>query len=76
MDLKPFFTQWLTRTGAPEIAIKDVNVNRYNKQFRMFLTLEQKQKADENKKQLYLEFIKQWQASDNDAFEVVFDDEL
>jgi len=156
MDLKPFFTQWLTRTGAPEIAIKDVNVNRYNKQFRVFLTLEQKQKADafnvdvpvviatkngletfvvtlkektqgfqfnlndkplklvidpqydvfrtlhpmevpptwskilaskenllvlpskaeDNKKQLYLEFVKQWQAADNDAFEVVFDENL
>ena len=156
MDLKLFFTQWLTRTGAPEIAIKDVNVNRYNKKFRMFLMLEQKQKtdvfnvnvpvviatekgleafvvnlkektqefqfnlndkplklvidpqydvfrtlhplevpptwskilaskenlivlpskADENKKQLYQEFVNQWQAADNDDFEVVFDNEL
>ena len=45
-DLKPFFTQWLTRTGAPELAIKEVKVNQYNGQYRVLLTLEQKQQAD------------------------------
>ena len=46
MDLNPFFTQWTTRTGAPEIGIKEVKVSPYNKQFRVFLTLEQKQSYD------------------------------
>jgi len=156
MDLESFFTQWLTRTGAPEISIKEINVIKFNNQYRIFLTLEQKQesdafvidipvaiatekglenrvvnmsrksqefqfmldekplklvvdpqydvfrildpmevpptwskilaskntlivlpsKADENKKQLYQEFIKQWQAADKDEFEIVFDDNL
>jgi len=46
MDLVPFFTEWTTRTGAPEIAIKEVKVSPYSKQFRVFLTLEQKQSYD------------------------------
>ncbi len=45
-DLKPFFTQWLTRTGAPEIAIKAVKTSKNNDQFQLSLTLEQKQKAE------------------------------
>ena len=156
MDLEAFFTQWLTRTGAPEIGIKEINVIKFNNQYRVFLTLEQKQnsdaftidvpvaiatekglehqvvnmsrksqefqfmldekplklvidpqydvfrildpmevppawskvlaskntlivlpsKAEENQKQLYQEFVKQWQAADKDKFEVVFDDNL
>ena len=46
MDLDAFFTEWTTRTGAPEIAIKEVKVSPYNKQFRVFLSLEQKQSYD------------------------------
>ena len=156
IDLEPFFTQWLTRTGAPEIAITDVRQDTFNKQTRLILTLEQKQeseaftvnipiaiatekglevfvvdmhektqefqfnltdkplklaidpqydvfrllnpkevpptwskilagkenlmvlpsKANENQKQLYREFARQWQTADNDKFEVVFDDEI
>ncbi len=45
-DLKPFFTQWLTRKGAPEIAIKEVKTSRNSDQFQVSLTLEQKQKAE------------------------------
>jgi len=155
-DLQAFFTQWLTRTGAPEIAIKKVNVSKYNTQYRVSLTLEQKQEADafsvdipitiatsesletfivnltqkeqdfqfmiidkplklvvdpqydvfrilhprevppawskilaseknlvvlpslanDVTKQLYKDFIEAWQVSDNDDFEVVFDNEI
>ncbi|RLD39768.1 MAG: peptidase M28 [Bacteroidetes bacterium] len=46
MDLSSFFTQWLTRTGAPEIGIKEINVIKFNNQYRVFLTLEQKQNSD------------------------------
>jgi len=42
-DLKSFFNQWLTRTGAPEIAIKDVAVTKANDKFHVILALEQKQ---------------------------------
>ncbi len=45
-DLKPFFNQWLTRTGAPEIAINEVKVTKVNDKFHVLLTLEQKQKGD------------------------------
>ncbi|MFA5970891.1 MAG: M20/M25/M40 family metallo-hydrolase [Lentimicrobiaceae bacterium] len=45
-DLKPFFNQWLTRTGAPEIAINEVKVTRANDKFHVLLTLDQKQKAN------------------------------
>ena len=156
IDLESFFTQWLTRLGAPEIGIKEINVIKFNNQYRVFLTLEQKQKtdaftidvpiaiatekglehqvvnmsrksqefqlmlddkplklvvdpqydvfrildpmevppawskvlaskktlivlpskADENQKQLYDEFVKQWQAADKDEFEIVFDNKL
>ncbi len=155
-DLKPFFEQWLKRTGAPELAIQDVKADRYNTQYRLLLTLEQKQaadvfmvnipiaiatdkgldvfvvemnqrtqefqlmpsgkplklsvdpqydvfrilnplevpptwskilaskanyvilpaQADEQKKKLYEEFMKQWQASDRDSFEVVYDNDV
>ena len=44
-DLGEFFTQWLTRTGAPEIAIRELKNEKINGQFRVALTLEQKQKA-------------------------------
>jgi len=43
MDLKPFFTQWLTRTGAPEIELNDVNVSGRNDQFQVSFTLDQVQ---------------------------------
>ena len=45
-DLKPFFNQWLTRTGAPEIAINEVKVSKTNDKFHVSITLEQKQKEE------------------------------
>ncbi len=155
-DLKPFFNQWLTRTGAPEIAITEAKVGKSGEKFHVTLVLEQKQKgdvftvdipiaiatekgpetfvvnmkdrkqtfefdltkeplklavdpqydvfrildpmevpptwskilaskdnlvvlpfkADENRKKIYQEFVKQWKAADSDQFEVVFDNEL
>lgn len=44
-DLKPFFDQWVNRTGAPELTIKEVRHDKYNDLYRVFLTLEQKQNA-------------------------------
>ncbi len=46
MDLKPFFDQWVLRKGAPEIAISKVETDRYNKQYRIFVTLKQVQPED------------------------------
>ncbi len=43
VDLKPFFHQWVDRTGAPALAIKEVKTDSYNDKFRIFLTLEQTQ---------------------------------
>ncbi len=154
--LKPFFNQWMSRTGAPEIAIKKATVNQVGDQFHVSITLAQIQntdaffvdipiviatgkgletfvvnmtdknqdfqfdlrneplklaidpqydvfrildpmevpptwskilasrenlivlpsKAGENKKQLYKNFVDQWKASDNDQFEVVYDNEI
>ena len=41
IDLQPFFSQWVLRTGAPELVIKSLKTDTYNSQFRVFLTLEQ-----------------------------------
>ncbi len=155
-DLQDFFSQWITRTGAPEIAINEVKVSKAGDKFHVMVTLEQTQKADafkvdvpiaiatgkgletivvnmkdkrqdfgfdlsneplklavdpqydvfrildpmevpptwskvlaskenlvvlpskadDGKKQLYQDFIRQWKAVDNDQFEVVFDNEI
>ena len=40
-DLKPFFHQWIDRTGAPALSIKEIKTDTYNDKFRVFLTLEQ-----------------------------------
>lgn len=45
-SLISFFTQWLTRTGAPELAINEVKVNKANDKFHILITLVQKQTAD------------------------------
>jgi hypothetical protein len=42
-DLKSFFEQWIDRTGAPALAIKEIKTDSYNNEFRIFLTLEQTQ---------------------------------
>lgn len=46
VDLKPFFNQWLTRTGAPEIAINEAKVTKVNDKYQVSLRLQQKQKTD------------------------------
>ncbi|MDD2526619.1 MAG: M20/M25/M40 family metallo-hydrolase [Lentimicrobiaceae bacterium] len=45
-DLQTFFTQWLTRTGAPEIGIKEATFIKDNPDYKVSLTLEQKQSVD------------------------------
>ncbi len=42
-DLKSFFDQWVNRTGAPALSIKEIKTDSYNDDFRVFLTLEQTQ---------------------------------
>jgi len=46
MDLKPFFHQWLSRTGAPEIAISNTKIVNDGSKFHLTLELEQKQLAE------------------------------
>ena len=45
-DLKAFFEQWIKRTGAPEIAIKDIKTDSYAGKYRVNITIEQVQKQD------------------------------
>ncbi|MDD3743579.1 MAG: M20/M25/M40 family metallo-hydrolase, partial [Lentimicrobiaceae bacterium] len=45
-DLQAFFNQWLTRSGAPSIAIKQVNMTKLQNEYKVSLTLEQKQQAE------------------------------
>ncbi|MEZ5106649.1 MAG: M20/M25/M40 family metallo-hydrolase [Draconibacterium sp.] len=45
-NLEAFFKQWLTRNGAPEIAIDQVNNIRIDGQYQITLTLKQKQKDE------------------------------
>lgn len=42
-DLQAFFQQWLTRTGAPEIAIQETKLAQSENQFQVALTLDQRQ---------------------------------
>jgi hypothetical protein len=44
-DLSGFFNQWLTRTGAPEIAIKEVKIEENEDNFLLVITLAQLQEA-------------------------------
>ena len=46
MDLKPFFDQWTTRLGAPQIAISNYKVDSYGGKYRIHLSMEQQQKTD------------------------------
>ncbi len=43
INLKLFFQQWVNRTGAPELNIKKVDVQRLNGKYRIDLTLQQVQ---------------------------------
>lgn len=42
-NLDSFFDEWVNRTGAPQLEIKEVRHDKYNDMYRVFLTLEQKQ---------------------------------
>ena len=45
-NLKPFFKQWVERTGAPILALKDVSLSKTaTGQFQLSFTIEQQQKA-------------------------------
>lgn len=44
LDLKAFFTQWIYRKGAPEIALSDVHMDRYGDSYRIYFNLKQIQK--------------------------------
>jgi len=46
LDLKPFFSQWVDRTGAPELTIKEVKTDLYAGKYRVNLTIEQSQKDE------------------------------
>jgi len=46
LNLKPFFDQWLTRTGAPQLALRDVAVENRGAEFVVRGRLEQLQKDD------------------------------
>jgi len=43
-NLKPFFKQWTTRTGAPELALKNVKASKTGKKYKLGFSLEQAQK--------------------------------
>ncbi len=45
-SLKPFFNQWVERTGAPELVLKAAQVEERTDGFRLHLTLEQVQSAE------------------------------
>ncbi len=45
-DLKDFFTQWVTRTGAPELQLKDVSSQKSGDRFTLNFTIEQVQKEE------------------------------
>jgi len=44
VDLKPFFTQWVLRKGAPEIALENVRMDMYGGSYRVYFSLKQIQK--------------------------------
>ncbi|MCK5857579.1 MAG: hypothetical protein KAG64_08815, partial [Bacteroidales bacterium] len=46
MKLESFFTQWTTRTGAPQIAISDYKLDSYGGKYRLQLSMEQQQEVD------------------------------
>ena len=45
-NLDAFFTQWVTRTGAPTLNISEVNVNESEEKYSLNFTLKQEQKED------------------------------
>ena len=45
-DLSKFFTQWVTRTGAPQLQMKNVTVNKSGEGYTIEFTIAQVQKED------------------------------
>ncbi|MGZ4090912.1 MAG: M1 family aminopeptidase, partial [Bacteroidia bacterium] len=45
-DLKPFFTQWIQRTGAPSLKLSNVIVNEESGKYKLIFTLSQIQKEE------------------------------
>ncbi len=45
-DFKPFFQQWVERTGAPELNLSDIKIKKDNKGYRLKFILKQVQKDD------------------------------
>jgi len=45
-DLSGFFDQWINRTGAPELAIKEIKTDTYAGKYRIRISIEQRQKSD------------------------------
>jgi Peptidase family M28/Peptidase family M1 domain/PDZ domain len=46
LDLKSFFNQWVERTGAPQLGLKEVIVDMYGNSYRVKIILTQKQKSN------------------------------
>ena len=46
LDLGAFFEQWVKRTGAPEISIKNIELDSYAGKYRIDITIEQVQEQD------------------------------
>ncbi len=45
-DLQQFFKQWVTRTGAPDLALSDWSLNKENGAYKLSFGLRQKQNED------------------------------
>ena len=43
LDLKTFFDQWINRTGAPELRLSEVRINKSEKEYQLMFTLSQSQ---------------------------------
>ena len=46
IQLEVFFHQWITRTGAPSLAVKDAKTDMYAGKYRLLITIEQTQSAE------------------------------
>jgi len=45
-NLKPFFDEWLTRKGAPQLSLSDVKLKKQHKKYTLSFTLSQVQKEN------------------------------
>ena len=46
MNLKPFFDEWLTRKGAPQLSLSDIHLKKKHKKYRLSFALAQIQNED------------------------------